>query len=55
MQRIGMMQTNTVLEPGPAQAMIEKREHGMAGVDDIRSQRGIGCQQTDQKASVTIS
>ncbi len=54
-QRIGVIQANALVEPGPAQAAVEKREHGMAGVDNVRSQGEIGRQQTGQKASVAIS
>ena len=50
-----LMQANALVDLGLAQATVEKREHGMAGVDDIRSQGGIGGQQTGQKASVAIS
>jgi hypothetical protein len=54
LQRIGRVQANALMELGPAQAAVEKREHGMTGIDDIRSQGGISRQQTGQKASVAI-
>ena len=43
-QRIGVVQATALMDMGSAQATVEKREHGMAGVDDIRSEGGIGCQ-----------
>src|ERR1700760_3629142 len=55
LQRIGVVQANTWMEPGLPQAAVEKREHGLAGIDDIRSQGGIGRQQMGQKASIAIA
>ena len=45
-----MMQANALEVPGLANAMFEKHEHGMARVDDIRGQSGIGCKETGEKA-----
>src|ERR1700760_3258552 len=43
-QCIGVMQVNALADLGPAQATDEKSEHGMAGVDHIRSESGISGQ-----------
>jgi hypothetical protein len=56
-ESFGAMQANAPagLRAGSANATFENREHGTAGVDDVRSDGRIGFQQTGQEASVPIS
>jgi len=53
---IGGMQTNALagLGTGAPDAAIEKSQHGVAGVDDIHGEGGIGRQQAGQEASIAI-
>ena len=57
LQSIGVMQANalTSLPPGPANAAVENPQHGIAGVDDIRGEGGMGGQQARQKAPIPVS
>ncbi len=54
-QGIGMMQANALVVSGLANALFEKSEHGLAGVDNIRGQGGIGGEETGEKAPVSVS
>ncbi len=56
-QGVGVMQANAMagLGAAAANALIEKPEHGLAGVDDVGSKGRICCQQARQKASIPIS
>ena len=57
LESIGVMQTNAPAGLGAraANAAIENAQHRLAGVDNVRSEGGIGCQQTGQEASIAIA
>ena len=57
LESVGMMQANAMagLRAATANATIENPEHGFAGVDDIRGEGGIFCQQARQEASIPIA
>ncbi len=56
-ESIGVMQTDAPasLGPGALNAAIENPQHGLAGVDDIRGQGDIRCQQAGQETSIAIA
>ncbi len=54
-QGIGMMQANALVVFGLANALFEKSEHGLAGVDNIRGQGGTGFEETGEKSPVSVS
>jgi hypothetical protein len=56
-ESIGRMQTNALvgLGTGSPNAAIEKLQHGVAGVDDIHDEGGIGRQQAGQEASIPVA
>jgi hypothetical protein len=56
-ERIVLVETNALvgLGTGAPNAAIEKPQHGVAGVDDIHGEGGIGRQQAGQEASIPVA